>query len=241
MNEARRFLRYVAPGLAGIIECVFLIFISHPARVLPGRDNSSVPSTFLGTNIGAGLAALLGAALAALVVSGGLGFVLSTVHHAAYVWVRGLCIDHRGVLTWAIKKGKLKVYPESSELSRREAWRILAAFWHERLGESPRLRSANPRVDTLTDIVHGAGTGFYGAAFAFACWLLVERHWGDPIWAHWGTCTVAIVLLAMHALAFLGPLRHAEGVINAIAANELGALEDGPYVYGRHLEPTVPE
>jgi len=173
MDDAKRFLRFVLPGLASTLQFFLFIWILRPHQVsqffLKSFQN------------GGGL----GPALTIIVASGGLGFVLSTLYHSIY-WCRlldrarsyTLTIDHRDALNEADLRGILRSFTQKGSFplnnaSRRDAWRIATAIWHARLGTSPRLKEANSRTDSLTSIVHSLGTLVLGTLAASVSALVV--------------------------------------------------------------------
>ena len=68
MDEARRFLRYVTPGLVFAVQALLLLFIINPAWTT---------TQLLGQTKDAGA----GLAVALFLASGGLGYLFSVVHH----------------------------------------------------------------------------------------------------------------------------------------------------------------
>ena len=68
MDEARRFLRYVTPGLTFAVQALLLLFIVNPPWTLDRIGE-------LKEDTGAGLA------FALFLASGGLGYLFSVVHH----------------------------------------------------------------------------------------------------------------------------------------------------------------
>jgi hypothetical protein len=71
MDEARRFLRYVTPGLTFAVQALLLLFIVNPPWTLDRIGE-------LKKDTGAGLA------FALFLASGGIGYLLSVVHHTLH-------------------------------------------------------------------------------------------------------------------------------------------------------------
>jgi len=76
MNEARRFLRNVIPGLVFLGVVGFLTYLSHPCQIEKRWDRE--------LNLGHGAVLVLGAAT--------IGYLLASIHHllyhTVYVWLR---------------------------------------------------------------------------------------------------------------------------------------------------------
>ena len=101
MDEARRFLRYITPGLTFLIEIISLLFIAQPSimlehtKTLGGNANLSLPFT-------------------ALIASGGIGYIFSLIHHflfwQIYAWREwtSLIYDHRDMLKALEKQNFIK-------------------------------------------------------------------------------------------------------------------------------------
>lgn len=158
MDEPRRFLRYIIPGLVfGVENIVFLLilFPSWTVDQLKSLQNDSA----------------LASVAAAVLVAGGLGFVFSTLHHAVhwYPWFEWLAaIDHRDLLRFLIQRGILTCYDSRdgsrmpvgniARLKRLEAWTAVSALWHQRLGTCAQIREAHRRMGAFYDLTHALGT-----------------------------------------------------------------------------------
>src|SRR5262245_38770225 len=175
MDEARRFLRYVSPGLAfGVLFLtISFVLIPHWATTQLGRlSNAS----------GAGVA------LGVFLASGGLGYVFSIFHHLLHNFGSHrlfVAVDHKAIVTELVAANRLFLYasakkgvePERSpRLDRRTAWVITSSIWRQRLvGDVPGLnteggvgiKGADPGTSALMDMVHAAGTVRVAALAAF--------------------------------------------------------------------------
>lgn len=161
MDEARRFLRYILPGLLFAIEVVLLLLLLRPdlalAQLTAVKDAEG-----------------LGLVLAALVASGGLGFFLSTLHHTFHWWPwtpRPKAVDHSTVIENLVKARILSIRRvdgkefNATALTREQAWMILSGLWHPRSNSSESIKGADKAAAALADMVHSTGTARV-AAFA---------------------------------------------------------------------------
>ena len=186
-NEARRFLRYVNPGLVFAVQALLLLFIINPAWTTTQLLRQT-------KDAGAGLAVALFLAL------GGLGYLFSVVHHRLHwslPWLpfEGLsskwlpfkwlsskwlpfnwlsfkwlsAIDHTRVVNKLLDadfldlqklhgKNLVKIDRETDKIDRRAAWVIVIAVWKESLRSTSGIQSADACATGLTDIMHSAGT-----------------------------------------------------------------------------------
>jgi hypothetical protein len=106
MDEARRFLRYVTPGLTFAVQALLLLFIVNPHWTLDRIGE-------LKKDAGAGLA------FALFLASGGIGYLLSVVHHTLHHcnrwWILPLnwtrrwltVVDHTKVINELLDAGLL--------------------------------------------------------------------------------------------------------------------------------------
>ena len=126
MDEARRFLRLVTPGLVFAVEVVILLWLLRPDLVSLEFEKFKTDS---------GISFLF----AGLLASGGLGFIFSAIHHNWHGrnWTRfwkPTKMDHSGVIKQLIDAEILKVCDVSKEqISRENAWIIMNAIWHQRV------------------------------------------------------------------------------------------------------------
>jgi hypothetical protein len=172
MDEARRFLRYLTPGALFVAEAWLLARLLFP--------NWQALAT-LQQNSGLGLA------LAAVLFTGAVGFVLGAVHHATLNSGYGTRLDYSGVVRHVVKSRTLAVADSASgepwsstqPLGRLEAFAIVTSVWHQLTELSPRLKSANTRAQQLADMAHSMGAAFVGSLGAPAAVFgaaLVGRH-----------------------------------------------------------------
>jgi len=214
MEEARRFLRYVTPGLASAIEVAIYLLISAPDKM------NNLVSQF--TNVGTAFTLFIG--------SGGLGFLLGTIYYCV-VEIPGLSnlkIDHRPLIAnarankWLILKNSADdsaVAPESP-ISQDGAWLIATALWHERIETSERIKGASKRTDNLADIMHGLGTAWVGSFAAFFAWIAIHWHLEKslPSPHYWILPLLVVVILYVN---FTNVIRRTDSVISKILLHEL--------------------
>ena len=219
MNAARNFLRYVSPGLLFIIEFALFTFIFDAYSSFAQIKKML---TAIGPPQGQ-FTALIALTITALVASGGLGYLFSTIHHCLYwwgYWPWGILIcDHKGVLRAAEHQGLLSLSLQGGEkthacrLSRRGAWRVLASVWHERLESSQIIRSADPRAESLTDLMHGAGTAFvasFSAGLIFWFFVLCA----DQRWSAFALAPLTLAII--HFLNYVTVMRHTKGFVETV-------------------------
>jgi len=176
MDDARKFLRYVTPGLVFIIEVFIYLFIVNTSFTIELFNTLSKNQGWL----------------TLFVMSGGIGFLFSIIHHRFYWWIWGylkfLCCDHRNMIKNSIKHKYLKLILQDclneispDNISRVGAWRIVANIWNTRKVTSKRIEGVNWTMDNLSDIMHGAGTIFIGSfSLLLVCVLYILIHINLP-------------------------------------------------------------
>ena len=166
MDEARRFLRYVTPGLSFVVQTILFLWILLPAEtqnvIKELRNDSGI-----------------GIAFAALLASGGVGYLFSMIHHICHR-LHGP-VDHSDLIDRLRRQDVLclldarsgKEIPKNDKPSRLDAWEMVAALWHERLGKNKTIKGADPRATSLSDLVHSTGTARVASALAWITALLI--------------------------------------------------------------------
>lgn len=233
MEDAKRFLRYVLPGLAFVIYTVSYLFLSYPRLVISKFESYIINSQ-----------SSIGVLLTVFLLSGGIGYVLSIIYHFLYGidWLANLLglANHRQMIISAGRLNYLEFREEDNfdflaineidrRITRSGAWRILNALWHERAESSPEIRGANPRIDSLSDLTHGSGTTLVGAVMASLLYLLVslfaiDKSIWQPIVDYWlWTFLLFLILIFLHFGSYRQILQNGQGVVEKIL---LGVLRE---------------
>lgn len=227
MEEARRFLRYVIPGLVLIIEVSFYLWlIDHKQFIELIKELKEISENGIGLPISVFLA------------SGGIGFILGVIYRvlSRFFGLRELfMINHQPLIVDAVERDWLELQRRENGInvdpimiSQDGAWRIVTSFWHERRESSVIIKGANPRVDTLTDIMHGLGTMAVGSIVAFfvllyicicikGCFYFCGYCPNSTILA----IIIALFLLIAHIFNFYRVVKDVQSVIDMIMTDEL--------------------
>lgn len=153
MDEARRFLRYVMPGLVYGVETTLWLFIVFPEWTY---------CLILGLAAKDGLGVAIGSVLA----SGALGYIFATAHHWCH-W--HLCIDE-GILDHSELIKRLGLLPNESNKTkkayRKKALEISLTHWY-RLRDSNSIGDATlKKLDSLGDQAHAFGNARIASVFS---------------------------------------------------------------------------
>jgi len=166
MDEAKRIIRFILPGM------VFVILILATLAIL---NIQAVIEIF--SSIGE---ASFGALLTLLVFSGGLGYVFSIIFFGT-LWLIGEknkwhIYNFRDPIKRLIASNKLQVF-KINELgeevifeikSKRDGLYIMNALWHGESAESQNIEAVSKKFDSyLSDIATGLGTALTGTLFSF--------------------------------------------------------------------------
>jgi len=138
MSEARRFLRYVIPGLVFLIEVALYLWLS---------DYSLCETQKSFTNFIKNQSKDIAFPITLFVASGGIGFLLGILYHTLY-WIEEIPniflprVNHTQLIESAINGGWIEVYKYKNRnlslvntLNRSDAWCSVTAFCHEHLQE----------------------------------------------------------------------------------------------------------
>jgi hypothetical protein len=220
LNDARRFLRYFLPGLTFFVEVAIFLFIP----VILQTDLCFAQLLNLSLEFLKGLHA--GVLLTVLLFgSVGLGYLFSILHHLLIHFL----IDHREMLGNAIFKQRLKIYRyfkergeeeiPSSDLSKNGSWIVVTGVWHEMKDYSALIKSANPRIESLTDIMHGSGTSFWGSIFAAVLWCLLYYKIYGVFWTWY--MLIPLMMIIIHFWNFCNTIKTCQGVVEIVLSDEL--------------------
>ena len=221
MNEARRFLRYVLPGLSTVLLFSVYFWASTPGEL------KQILQDFLQESA---LRAILGLFLA----SGALGYMLSVIHHVLcqckcpiYEKLR-LAVNVTPAITLAMSEKrplvmvvdpnvpKRRLKPE--DLSRTNAWLFKNMIWHTYRGNNASLAEAESRMQSLWDLYHGAGALLIGSIVAFVLWLVVllRLNFKAESWLGFGAAFVGGIVVSF---IFGGSLRQLAFITGSFSEN----------------------
>ena len=185
MDDPRRLLRYVMPGVLYGMETVVFLWI-----VLPTWVSSVLWPTLAGN-------ASFGAVVGAVVVSGSLGVLFATIHH----WLHWHSPTDRGILDHSKKISslrKLGFLPEVApglSSDRAEALDTLTIEWWKRAGPGTVVGNATSRAVSLSDLAHSAGAARVASAGALFSVLTACAIVGVPAFSAQAIVRFAVMLL----------------------------------------------
>ena len=128
-----------------------------------------------------GIAALV----ATILASGGIGVLLSTLHHAWHWNWSYLGINHSQLLVRLQRAGILRLInassgkpydPQTTTPNRQDAWIITTSLWHGHLGENDAIKGAETKVLLLMDLAHSTGTVLVASLAGWIIALVLVYH-----------------------------------------------------------------
>lgn len=178
MDEARRFLRYILPGLVFSVLLLIFLLISDTDKTI----------CFLKEASDKGIAGVIAGTFLA---SGALGYIFSVIYWALYwSWplINYIAIDHKSLLKELTRKRKIKIVNISgntvlldenskSKKSKRKAWVIFSQHWWASMIKNDIDKDKFIPIDRLADITHAIGTAFIGILFLLiTCitWVIIH-------------------------------------------------------------------
>ena len=217
MNEAKRFLRYVGPGVVMTVEILLYLFILSQTFSESQRQHFYYELGKLSSNGGIVASAVVGI--------GGLGYLLGVIYNAL-LWTclfNFFAVNHSSLLEKAQKKSYIKFCDceERINCSRRESWCIVTAIWHARLGSSTMLKSAKERTSDMSDILHGIGTSCIGSicAFIISIWLYhsISGNWTYRCYNY----IAPLLIIVLHFICYYFTAKNLQRVVDIIFMDEL--------------------
>lgn len=155
MDEERRFLRYVMPGLVYGIETLlwlFIVFQEWTQRLI--LDLAAKDS--------------LGVALGSVLASGAFGYIFATVHHWCH-WhlsIRGI-LDNSDLINRLLAAGSLSNESNAKKVNRQEALEISLELWYRPRDHSNSFAGETyKKLDSLGDQTHALGTARVASFFS---------------------------------------------------------------------------
>lgn len=211
MEEARKFLRYVIPGLVFIIVLSATLLIFDYEKVISNISEMDKVGVVLGV----------------FVVSGGFGYIFSNLYFFSYwVFKKSLVANHVDVIKALSSKIIVKDKNGNdfaNNLNRENCWVIMNAYWHSRINTSPRLSGVNIKNDQMSDITHGIGTSFVAAFMAIIVCLIL--YFSQPVEI---TCAKKLCILVLWFFFIIPPLfqyirtiNQSQSFVNSAFANEV--------------------
>lgn len=178
MDDTRRFLRYITPGLLFGFELPLFLGVLFPRWT---RDQLASLTDEAG----------LGLVLTALLATGGLGFLFSVLHHAWH-WRGDGVVNHRTLVVRLVANNVIQIHdPRHHErtfkeeevrrdLDRQTAWIIVSSLWFPRLGSDKLISGAEAKTSALTDLMHALGTARVATIAAILAAMVIAALGGTP-------------------------------------------------------------
>lgn len=223
MEEAKKFFRYITPGIVFLLVIIILLFISQPFIMLKifikALGDSNNPTLLF----------------VALIASGGIGFIFSLIHHflfwRIYSWLEwtSLIYDHRNILKNLEGQKYLEFVNQKNEpvkakkISLENAWKVVCSIWYANIETSTPIKGSEKRTSSLSDIMHGTGTSFVGSCFAVIVWGCIQLMCFEITPCLWAG-PIAILLIVVHLKNYQTTVSLCKGVIENILANELDKI-----------------
>ncbi len=194
MNEARRFLRYITPGVLFGFLTLFLLWIALP------EWTSSLLERGV-TAQGNSIAIIIGS----LFISGALGYLFATIHHCChwYLPIDRNVINHTEQIRSLRERGLIPTLADTPADPRIEALTTISVLWFERLRAKGPIGNSENRVAAFGDLCHAAGTARVASAFALLAAVLICMHYGSwnpsayNVWRFIGMVALGIMTILL--------------------------------------------
>ena len=140
MDEARRFLRYVLPGLVILLQVVFILLLNHDLEQIKQYTD-------------------FGTAIIAFLASGIIGFLFSNLYYIIHweFYLRSKSFSKLDFIRLIEENKELfKDHHENIPSSQREAWPVLNVFFTMNYGK--KLKYFERKTESISNILAGIGT-----------------------------------------------------------------------------------
>jgi hypothetical protein len=182
MDEAKRFLRYILPGLIFPVMVVISLLISDFNRTIE----------ILGKTSDKGIIGTIGGVFLA---SGALGYIFSVIYWVLYwrefepryiykIRINDMAIDHRPLLRGLNERGRIEVVNIFGErvnldnISKKGAFVIFSQHWWTSRIKNEADKEKFDSIDRLSDIMHAIGASFIGICLSVIAWAFI--YFGYP-------------------------------------------------------------
>ena len=115
---------------------------------------------------------------------------------------------------------------QEPELTIEEASQAMAALWNESRECSKQVKAANERIDSLTDLMHGAGAAVVGSTLAYIVFAFVAFKICGAVW--WSPTLAFVGLLFLHVRNYFKLREHATHIVEIVFWQELQRREMAP-------------
>lgn len=196
-DEARRFLRYVMPGLVYGVETLLFLFIVMPEFTVCVLAKLSDKHA-LGASVSAFLAS-----------SGALGYIFAAVHHRATLRCEKRILDQREIVKkLCIPEGLIKLdhetmsqLDEDTQEARQIAESISLSNWYRLLTKKHKFGTDG--IDRLKSQAHALGTARTASVFALVTTVLLSWWYGTPNLCWWPITRFFLMVLLGGAAIYI--------------------------------------
>ena len=189
MNDIRRFIRYILPGLAYAIQLIIALSIS---------DWNNFPE-FLKIS---GRKETVSFILIGFLASGGLGYIFSLIYYGLYWFgpiANKFAINHVSVFQnlneYIELKDPLGNTISTDTLTKKRAWAILTRFWFSRYEDNNCLKGLTTTTERMSNIVHGIGTTIIASLLSIFSWLIIHYYFSQGACFFTFLSPIGIILL----------------------------------------------
>jgi hypothetical protein len=219
MEDARRFLRYVIPGLLFLIETFIYLILSSKTPI------DKIMEDFI-----KGSSNNLALPISIFILSGGIGFLLSIIYHFLY-WTfpfRKLVVNYIPLIIDCVNNEWLQLKNRKDEsninisaLTQYGAWRAINAYLNGRKGYSERIKSGITRTDSLSDLLHGLGTSVIGSLLAIVMWVYFLINLPCKFYPTIFVILLSIAIFIIHYRNYRHVIKDFESIVGIIMTDEI--------------------
>ena len=201
MHDVQRFMRYVLPGSACILQLFVMLLLFHPFLIKRGLE------WMARNNLQGGD---LGVAAGAFLASGALGYLLACIYFF-FFWnlEKRMLPEHKPLLQALNEETRGRFEMRSyegeplrnmEEFSKRDALIAVTQFLHWEKTRSKEIKGFLEHSDSLLHLYHGLGAYVVGSFFCLPAYVISVR-WFDEL-SSWDLFALLLWILFLGTLCF---------------------------------------
>jgi hypothetical protein len=238
MDEFKKIIRYIIPGVVCVIETILYVFVWHHFS----GNKVHIP------NIGTGFIRIDSVSFTIVIL--GFGALLSIIYHCIFnsKFFARFGVNYMNFLEQCVKRGWIELVwirsgdkASLGDISHIGTWRIFNAYWHLLRGRSSELRRIEEASKNISDVERGMGAMLVGSwvSFILGVFYCCNFSVSNQDWIV--SAMVIIISILFIVMHYIVSRRAVETVLASDTVGFVAALNQLGYCGGNILVISVPE
>lgn len=218
MDDAKKFLRYIAPGLSFVFEvtiCLSIVLLPFAKQITGGIKDIPIEKL-----------SMIGAVLG-IVTIGGVGYFFSIIHHFLFWYCKCYPSTVYKDFLRRMESAKLIAIPDFPKKIDNE-WGVVNTLWHSLKVKSDILEKNETMTTRLPDVMHNAGAAYIGAWFVIPTTIIIAKYIFYISGVTMSHCysailafIIAAILIIVHCFGYKKTVENCQYVIESILETAL--------------------